>query len=90
LEKSRSKPITISRDGSAPRITPDQPERRPSREAAEDAVVLATLTAFAWLIIRAATVAPEGCSEDSSITQFQTDRILDSMTGSWTPTVLMT
>jgi hypothetical protein len=89
-EKSSSKPIGIRQDRSSPRISPDKPERRPSREAAEDAVVLATFTAFALLIIRAATVAPQRGSEDSCITEFQTTRLLDSMTGSWTPTVSAT
>jgi hypothetical protein len=89
-EKSGSKPIAISQHGSSPRISPDKSERRASREAAEDAVVLATFTAFAFLIIRAATVAPQRSSEDSSITEFQATRLLDSMTGSWTPTVSAT
>jgi hypothetical protein len=89
-EKSSSTPIGIHQDRSSPRISPDKPERRTSPEAAEDAVVLATFTAFAWLIIRAATVAPQRSSQDSFVTEFQTTRLLDSMTGSWTPTVSVT
>jgi hypothetical protein len=44
--------------------------------------VFATLAAFAFFVIRAATVASRDSADDSPITEFQAIRILDSMSRS--------
>jgi hypothetical protein len=75
-------PTPVSQDSSALWISLDEPEQRHSHEASEKAVVLAALAAFAWLVIRNATLAAEDSSDEISIRRYPPIRLLDSMSGS--------
>jgi hypothetical protein len=76
-------PDPVRPEWSAPGIDPDEPGRRHSREASDEAVVFATLAAFALFVIRTATLWSEDSAEDASVAPFQAVGLLDSMSRSW-------